>query len=74
MPDMITERTMRVDARLPVDLVASATARARQSRPGLSMSGVVRLALARLAGLPDEYADALPRTPYGKRPTLTDTD
>jgi hypothetical protein len=38
------------------------------------MSGVVRLALARLAGMPDEFADALPRTPYGKRPTLTDTD
>jgi len=71
---MMTERTTRLDAKVPLDLAERAVKAARQVRPGLSMSGVVRLALARLAGLPDEYADALPRTPYGKRPTLTDTD
>ena len=74
MLTMIDQRTTQVATRIPVDLAASAAKAARQARPGLSMSGVVRLALARLAGLPDDYADDLPRTRYGLRKSLTDTD
>ena len=69
---MIDQRTTQINTRIPLDLARSAARTAREARPGLNMSGVVRLALARLAGLPDEYADALPRTPYGKRPNPTE--
>jgi hypothetical protein len=71
---MIDERTTQVNTRIPVDLADRAARAARQARPGLSMSGVIRLALARLAGLPDEYASPLPRTRYAlRKPSQTDT-
>lgn len=72
MAAMIDQRTTRFTARVPVDLAERAAKAARQARPGISRAGVIRLALARLAGLPDEYGNALPRTPYGKRPNRTD--
>lgn len=64
---MLDQRTRQIATRIPVDLAESAARAARQLRPGITMAGVVRLALARLAGMTDDYADELPRTPYGLR-------
>lgn len=70
---MIDQRTTRVNAKVPLDLAERAASAARNIRPGIGMSGVVRLALARLAGMSDAYADRLPDTPYGLRKPPTDT-
>ena len=71
---MTSQPTTQLNVRVPRDLAQRAASAARETRPGLRMSGIVRLALARLAGLPDDYANPLPRTPYGLRRDLTDTD
>jgi hypothetical protein len=71
---MLTQRTTQATVRLPDDLAERAASAAREQRPGLSMSGVIRLALARLAGLPDDYAAPLSRVPYGlRKPSQTDS-
>jgi len=62
---MTGEPTMQVIARVPVSLVESATREAERHLPGVTLSGAVRLALARLAGLSDDYAAELPR---GRKP------
>ena len=48
--------TVKTAARLPVDLVESASARARKIDPDASISGILRYAIALLAGLPAEQA------------------
>ena len=63
---MITERTVKFQASVPVSLAQRAAESVAHERPGISMSALVRLALARLSGLPgDEYAAPLPK---GRKP------
>jgi hypothetical protein len=63
---MTREATVKFQATVPVSLAQRAAEIVERERPGISMSALVRLALARLAGLPgDEYAEPLP---MGKRP------
>jgi hypothetical protein len=67
-PTMITERTVRVASSVPVSLAQRAAETIERERPGISMAALVRLALARLAGLPgDEYAEPLPMGPKPKQ-------
>ena len=58
------EPTVQLVVRVPVSLAARARECAAEVRPGVSQSGTVRLALARLAGMSDEYADELSRAQY----------
>lgn len=51
--------TTQVNARMPVALVKLATEQARQEQPGVkidSRSGVIRYAIALLAGIPRDQA------------------
>jgi hypothetical protein len=60
--DLRTERTVRADTRVPVSLAEKAQAQL----PGLSMSAVIRIALARLAGVDsDAFVSDLPA---GRKP------
>jgi hypothetical protein len=54
--------TPRIGAVAPVELQQAALTAAESVWPGCGMSGAVRLALARLAGLPDQAA----RLPMGR--------
>ena len=66
---MITEPTVSVKSVVPVSLARSATEAAERERPGISLSALVRVALARMAGLPeDQYAEPLP---FGPKPRQT---
>jgi hypothetical protein len=56
-----SEPTERTDVRVQPSLLRAAMARAREVYPHATASGTVRLALARLAGLPDDYGADLPR-------------
>jgi hypothetical protein len=70
----MAEPTERVAARVPVSVADRALRAAERSQPGITRSGVVRLALARLAGLAnaDDYGRALPVGPRtGNRDTAT---
>jgi hypothetical protein len=61
---MINSRTESRNVRMPVGLLDQAS----KAKPGLSRSGLVRFALARLAGLPnaEEYAADMPRGRKGR--------
>lgn len=48
--------TVKMDARLPTDLVERAAERARRIQPDAQISGILRYALALLAGLPPDQA------------------
>jgi hypothetical protein len=65
---MINEPTVQVVARIPASLAARALSAARAERPAVSTAGAVRLALARLAGMSDDYANALPHTRKDREP------
>ena len=65
---MINEPTVQVVARIPARLAARALSAARAERPAVSTAGAVRLALARLAGMSDDYANALPHTRKDREP------
>lgn len=66
MPD---SRTQKIDARAPHDLVARASERARKINPDAGLSGVIRYALALLAGYPKELAkDQLRERAHTGRP------
>ena len=64
----MSERTESVTARVPETLITNAERQARQVRPDITRSGVIRLALALLARLPAElaesYAARQSSTPY----------
>jgi hypothetical protein len=63
---MTNEATVRVAATVPVSLAEQAAERAARQWPGITKAGMLRLALARLAGLTgDEYGDPLP---IGRKP------
>jgi hypothetical protein len=61
------QATERVDTRVPTELIA----RARERKPGLSKSGVIRFALAQLCGLPnaEAYGADIPGGPKPRRDT-----
>jgi hypothetical protein len=63
----VNERTVQVVSRVPLTLAERALRAARAVRPGVSTAGTVRLALARLAGMSDDYADQLPSVTYRNR-------
>jgi hypothetical protein len=63
MSQVTDEPTRQITPRVQPSLVEAAHRAARQVYPDASVSGTVRLALARLAGLPDEYGADLPRAP-----------
>jgi len=65
---MINEPTVKLVARVPASLAARALSMARAERPDVSKSGAVRLALARLAGMPDDYAAGLSHGPKQREP------
>ncbi len=48
--------TPKVTARVPGDLLSAALARAQEIDPAVVLSGVIRYAVALLAGLPEETA------------------
>lgn len=56
MTHMPEPGTVRTAARLPADLVERATERARRIEPDAQISGILRYALALLAGLSAEQA------------------
>jgi hypothetical protein len=62
------EPTVYVGTRVPASLVTRALSAARAERPAVSRSGAVRLALARLAGMTDDYANDLPHGPKEREP------
>ena len=65
----MTERTEHVSARVPVTLIESARREAGQ--PNATLAGLVRMALALLAGhsreAAERYAATLPKIPYRYR-------
>jgi hypothetical protein len=63
--DLAAQPTERVDTRVPTELIT----RARERKPGLTKSGVIRFALAQLCGLPnaEDYGVDLPNGPKPKR-------
>jgi len=60
MTSPVPEPTERLSTRVPVRLVTEAHRKASQTWPDITASGLVRVALARLAGLPEDPSD-LPR-------------
>jgi hypothetical protein len=54
---MAAVKVRMMQAVVPDDLADQAIAAAKRERPGVNLSGVIRLALARLAGLPDDRAE-----------------
>jgi len=62
----------RIMATVPAELAEQAIAVAKRDWPGIGRSGVVRLALARLAGLPDSAALMATGRPRIKRLTSDD--
>ena len=65
---MTTERTESITARVPETLITNAERQARQARPDITRSGVIRLALALLARVPaeltEQYAARQSKIPY----------
>jgi hypothetical protein len=47
---------IKIGATVPIELQLQALKVAREEMPGIGMSGTVRLALARLAGVPENIA------------------
>lgn len=63
---MPESQTVKTDARLPVDLLERAAERARKIQPDAQLSGIVRYAIALLAGVsPDQAREHLKIRPKG---------
>jgi hypothetical protein len=60
---------VQMAAIMPAELAHKAMETARQDQPGITASEVIRLALARLAGMPDDVAVMRPgRKPRKREP------
>lgn len=67
--EALAEPTRQIATRIPKSLINEARTKASFKMPGITDAGMIRFALAMLAGIPNPelYGKELPRSRYGHR-------